>query len=146
MKSILQKDKVCFFTGFPHGLHKHHVFGGADRDASEKNGLWIYMDGTIHNGYIRESIHNNAEFDLWLKRQAQRQFEAERGSREEFLLLFRHNYLDIPLDKTDEEILRPVLDKYVQVKSNGKIKTMREAAEWYPDMELPYFEDGYWIR
>ena len=145
LKSILQKEKECFFTHCRSGLHKHHVFEGADRELSEKNGLWIYMEGTIHNGYIRESLHNNAEFNLWMKQYAQRIYERERGSREEFLSLFRQNYLDEPLGKTDEEILRPVFDKYVQIKSKGKLKDMKEAAEVYPDMELPRFVDGCFI-
>jgi hypothetical protein len=90
-KSIMQSERVCFKTGSMLNLHRHHVFGGANRKKSEKYGLWVWLraDWHIQTPY---AIHNNREFDLELKRFAQEKFE-ETHTRDEFMKLFKRSYL-----------------------------------------------------
>lgn len=95
MKSIIQDEKKCFITGYEGcGLNKHHIFFNANRDLSEKYGLWVWLrwDYHIANSPHR-TPHNDRDVDLWLKRIAQRKFE-ETHSRMEFIRLFGRNYLE----------------------------------------------------
>lgn len=93
MRSIIQKEKRCFVTGSLTGLHKHHIFGGYNRDNSEKYGLWVWLRWDFH---IADSPHltphNSKEADLYLKRLAQEKFE-ESYTREDFIRIFGKNYL-----------------------------------------------------
>lgn len=91
-KSIIQKEKECYLCGTTYNLHKHHVFGGANRPISEKNGFTIYLCAGHHN-MSDEGIHFNREFDLEVKRTCQIKFEKTH-SREEFMKLIGKNYLD----------------------------------------------------
>lgn len=90
-KSIIQKDRRCFFCGSVNGLEEHHIFGGtANRKISEKYGLTVWLCHEHHTGtkgaqYVKEK---NQE----LKRLAQIAFEA-RHSREEWMELIRKSYL-----------------------------------------------------
>lgn len=59
MKSIMQNDKRCFITGRDYNLHKHHIFGAANRKISEKYGLWVWLNAEIHNGNNPDAVHNN---------------------------------------------------------------------------------------
>ncbi len=96
MKSILQENKECFFTGATEGLHKHHIMNAYNRNKSEEYGLWVWLRWDRH---IADSPyptpHNDADVDLYLKRLAQREFEKVHGSREDFLSIFGKNYLDL---------------------------------------------------
>ena len=93
MRSIIQKEKRCIVSGSVTGLHKHHIFGGYNRDNSEKYGLWVWLRWDFH---IADSPHptphNNKEADLYLKRLGQTEFEKNH-SREEFISIFGKNYL-----------------------------------------------------
>ena len=92
MKSILQDRKECFVTGRVGDLHKHHVFEGtANRAKSEKWGLYIYLIPELHN-LSDKGIHFDKEFDLRVKKYAQRRFE-ERFSHELWMEEFHRNYL-----------------------------------------------------
>ena len=85
-------EKKCYITGATEGLHKHHIFGAANRKLSEQYGLYVYLIPEYHN-MSDKGVHFNKEFDLQLKREGQRKFE-ETHSREDFLRLFGRNYLD----------------------------------------------------
>ena len=91
MKSILQDKKECFVTGVTEGLHKHHVMNGPLRSKSEKFGLYIYLTPAYHN-MSNKGIHFDQEFDLRVKRYAQRKFE-ELYSHELWMKEFHKNYL-----------------------------------------------------
>lgn len=97
--SIMQSEKKCYLTGQTHGLHRHHVLGGYNRNASEKYGLWVWLtwDRHIANSPYR-TPHNDPEIDMMLKQQAQREFEKTH-TREEFMKVFGRNYL---WDEEDE--------------------------------------------
>jgi hypothetical protein len=86
-------EKKCYITGATEGLHKHHIFGGANRKLSEQYGLYVYLIPKYHN-MSDEGVHFNREFDLQLKREGQRKFESLYGSREDFRRIFGKNYLE----------------------------------------------------
>jgi hypothetical protein len=86
-------EKKCYVTGATEGLHKHHIFyGTGNRKLSEQYGMYVYLIPRLHN-MSNEGVHFNKAFDLELKQEAQRNFEAEY-SREFFVKVFGENYLD----------------------------------------------------
>lgn len=91
MKSILQDKKECFVTGRTEGLHKHHVMNGPLREKSEKFGLYIWLVPELHN-MSSKGIHFDQEFDLRVKRYAQKIFE-EKYSHNLWMEVFHKNYL-----------------------------------------------------
>lgn len=94
MKSIIQKSKYCWFCGTGNNLHLHHIFGGANRKASDKHGFTVYLCGYHHNlGGNGKCVHQCREMDLLLKQECQREFEKTH-SREEFMEIIHKNYLD----------------------------------------------------
>lgn len=90
--SILQKRKQCYITHSTIGLHKHHIFGGANRNISEENGFWVWLCGELHN-LSNDGVHSDYRLNLRLKQDCQREFEKTH-SREEFVRLIGKNYLD----------------------------------------------------
>lgn len=91
MNSIMQSEKKCYITGRTTGLHRHHIYGGANRQVSEKNGFWVYLVAELHN-MSDSGVHFNRALDLALKAECQRKFE-ETHTREEFMRLIGKNYL-----------------------------------------------------
>ena len=89
-RNPLPVEKKCYITGATEGLHKHHIFGGANRKLSEQYGLYVYLIPEYHTG--DKGVHFNREFDLQLKREGQRKFE-ETHSREDFRRIFGKSYL-----------------------------------------------------
>ena len=54
MKSILERlnqdgQRCCYLCGATQGLEKHHVFGGALRQKSEKHGMTVTLCHGCHN-------------------------------------------------------------------------------------------------
>lgn len=89
--SILQAERACYITGAATGLHKHHIFAGSRRKASEEWGCWVWLRADWHNlaGY---GVHHNPALDRRLKAEAQERFEALYG-HERFMSVFGKNYL-----------------------------------------------------
>lgn len=73
------------------GWHKHHIFEGRNRQNSEKYGLFIWLPPELHN-LSNKGIHFDKEFDLRVKKIAQKAFE-EKYPELDFLKIFRRNYL-----------------------------------------------------
>ena len=90
-KSILQHEKECFVTHAKYGLHKHHIYGGPNRRISEENGFYIYLIPKLHN-MSNEGIHFNKDFDLYVKKLCQAEYEKTH-TRAEFMALIGRNYL-----------------------------------------------------
>lgn len=94
MKSIMQKEKVCYVCGTTTWLEEHHIFEGtANRKLSEKYGLKIYLCHKHHNE-VPDGIH----FDKWLrdrtKQEAQKIFmEHYDKTTEDFIKIFGKNYI-----------------------------------------------------
>lgn len=94
MKSILQQDKECLICSTTLDLHKHHVFyGTANRKKSEQYGMTVWLCGRHHN-MSTDGIHFVRELDIAVKREAQKVFEREIGTREFFIQEFGKNYLE----------------------------------------------------
>lgn len=91
MKSIIQKERECFFCKTTNNLHLHHIFFGPNRNISDKNGLTVYLCAYHHN-ISNESVHMNRELDLNLKKYAQLRYE-KKHTREEFIKLIGKSYL-----------------------------------------------------
>lgn len=88
-KSIMQNEEVCYISGSRMQLDKHHcIHGGANRKLAEKYGLWVWLRHDIHM-----RLHDqDKELDRKLEQDAQKAFE-NKYSREEWMRLFRKNYL-----------------------------------------------------
>lgn len=91
MKSILQNERVCYITGSPVYLHKHHVYGNANRKISERNGFYVWLRADWHNA-SNYGVHFNKELDISLKQECQRKYE-ESHTREDFINLIGKSYL-----------------------------------------------------
>ena len=79
---------MCHTTG---DLHRHHVFGAANRKWSEKYGLWVYLCPKHHN-MSDAGVHFNKAIDNQLKQIAQREFEDTYG-HDKFMKVFGRSYL-----------------------------------------------------
>ena len=86
-------ERHCILCGIGGVLHKHHVFGGANRKISEKYNYVIDLCPFHHNLGGKECIHQDAELSLYFKKIYQRKFEQEEGTREEFIKIFGRSYL-----------------------------------------------------
>ena len=91
MGSIMQNVKLCYVCGRPGRLHKHHVYGGANRKISEKEGCWIWLCPEHHN-MSDSGVHFSRELDLQLKRECQKEWERH-GTREEFRQKFGKSWI-----------------------------------------------------
>ena len=91
MESIIQKERRCLVCHATAGLHRHHVFYGPRREASERNGLTVRLCGRHHN-LSAQGVHFDHGLDMEIKALGQRAFE-EGHSREEFVRLMGRSYL-----------------------------------------------------
>ena len=90
-RSIMQTEKECYITGSTEDLHKHHIYPGSRRNASEKWGCWVWLRSDWHNmaGY---GVHNDLALDSRLKAECQIEFERRYG-HEKFMEVFGKSYL-----------------------------------------------------
>lgn len=89
--SILQSEKKCFVTGREYGLHKHHVYQGFNRKHSEKHGFYVWLAPEYHN-MSNKGVHFDKDFDLYLKRLCQAEFEKTH-TRDEFMEIIGRSWL-----------------------------------------------------
>lgn len=93
MRSIIQSRRECYVTGCEYGLDEHHVFKGSRRKASEECGLKVYLRHDIHM-----AMHDHRppydKLENQLKAVAQKAFEDNGGTREEFMRRFGANYIE----------------------------------------------------
>lgn len=96
MKSIMNTCKgTCYVCGRVGYTHEHHVFYGiANRRLSEKYGLKVDLCFMHHEGTPMGVHGGNQELNQRLKQEAQRAFENQHGSRDEFMKIFGKNYLE----------------------------------------------------
>ena len=99
MNSILQSDKTrCYLCGKPatyaDPLDKHHVFGGARRNKSEKYCLTVYLHHSNCHIFGDYSVHQCAKIDRALKAKTQQKAMEHYGwTVEQFRQEFGKNYL-----------------------------------------------------
>lgn len=67
--------------------HKHHVYEGRNRQASERAGFVMYLCPRHH-----AEIHKNYKLMEWAHKQTQRDYE-QTHTREEFMKIIGRNYL-----------------------------------------------------
>lgn len=90
-ESLLSAVKECYVTGSRTNLHRHHVYGGSRRSASEKWGCWVWLRADYHN-MSNYGVHFDHQLDQRIKRECQEAFEALYG-HEKFMQVFGKNYL-----------------------------------------------------
>ena len=92
-KSIIQRDmECCYICGTTQNLHLHHcLHGTANRKLADEYGLVVRLCEVHHTG--DKGVHHNRNMDLFLIQTAQRCFEDQVGSREEFMKIFGKNWL-----------------------------------------------------
>ena len=88
--SILQTEKKCFVSGSEQGLECHHIYFSANRNISDENGFWIWLNAENHRGNY--SPHQDRAMDLFYKKLCQREYEKNH-SREDFMELIKKSYL-----------------------------------------------------
>lgn len=91
--SIITNDmKHCYICGTTQNIHKHEcIHGIAHRKLSIKYGLVVPLCG-VHHNLSKEGVHMDPKKDRELKKIAQQAFE-EKYSHEEFMAVFKKNYL-----------------------------------------------------
>lgn len=92
-------DKCCFLcgkNGASDRLEKHHIFGGPNRNLSDKYGLvvWLCGDECHRNGKL--SAHQSARTRKLLHQYGQKKWmEDQNGTIEDFRRIFGKNYLEV---------------------------------------------------
>lgn len=93
MKSLLSDERICLVCGTTQNLHKHHIFGGANRRKSERDGCWCYLCAPHHN-MSDKGVHFNKELDTRLKQRCQIKWqEVYNKSEDDFIKEYGRNYL-----------------------------------------------------
>lgn len=93
-KSILSNVPACYICGDFNHLCRHHVYGGhANRKISEREGCWVYLCAW-HHTLSNNSVHQNRQLDLKLKRQCEERWIEENGTEEDFRKLFGKSWLE----------------------------------------------------
>ena len=88
--SILTNDLGhCIICGSPR-VEIHHIFGGANRQNSERYGLFVPLCHRHHTG--EDGVHFDADLMRELHQRGQLAFEC-MSSHEEFMRIFGRNYL-----------------------------------------------------
>ena len=107
MKSIMQGQKRCLICRSPY-VEKHHVFGAANRQNSEKYGLTVWLCHKHHNE-PPEGVHHNRELSDRLKSWAQVRFD-ESYPNTNFVEVFGKNYEDKESESSDDTVERTTND------------------------------------
>lgn len=86
----------CFRCGTPYNLEKHHIFGASNRKYSEVFGLWVYLCPECHRGNNKKirGVHFDPDYSNSLKKLGQQRWEEIVGTHEEWMNIFRKNYLE----------------------------------------------------
>jgi hypothetical protein len=79
---------TCYVCGSNYQMTKHEIFEGRNRINSMKYGFVLPMCYKCHSELQESKAFN----DFW-KKKSQRYFEKHFGTREDFISIFRRNYL-----------------------------------------------------
>jgi len=86
---------LCGRNGAQDPLDRHHLFGGPNREKSEKYGLVVDLCHNRCHIFGPEAAHKNAQTMLLLKQYGQRKAMQEQGwTTEDFIREFGKNYLE----------------------------------------------------
>ena len=81
----------CIYTG-SYIVERHHIFGGANRKLSEKYGFVAPLRPDYHPNGMHFNP-KNGDIDTQLKKAAQRYYEENIGTREDFRREFGKSWL-----------------------------------------------------
>lgn len=88
-KSVFYDDlSICCYCGSNYQMTKHEIYEGRNRINSMKYGFVLPLCLQCH-----KNLQENKEFNDKWKKQAQMYFERYIGNRQDFLDIFRRNYL-----------------------------------------------------
>lgn len=79
----------CFLCGSIYNLTWHEIYSGRNRQNSMKYGLCLRLCLNCH-----EKKQEDVNFNEFWHKKGQSLWESEIGSREEFIKVFRRNYLE----------------------------------------------------
>lgn len=79
---------MCMNCGSMYQITKHEVYEGRNRKNSMKYGFVLPLCVSCH-----QKLQEDIDFSSKWKIKAQKYFEENYGTREEFLEIFRRNYL-----------------------------------------------------
>lgn len=83
----------CFLCGTTTNLERHHIFGAANRQKSEEDGLVVYLCHNCHNE-PPYGVHHNEEMMDELHRYGQRAWmERNKAGIAAFRRRYGKNYL-----------------------------------------------------
>lgn len=84
----------CWLCGKVGAVERHHIFGGSNRNKSERDGLVVLLCGdTCHRNGPR-AAHQCAETALELKKYGERKWMYDNeGSTDDFRREYGKNYL-----------------------------------------------------
>ena len=77
----------CIFTGSPY-VERHHIWGAYNRKNSEYYGFVVPLRYDLHPNGARANPKYAKQIDTYLKEKAQKYFEDNYGSREDFMKIF----------------------------------------------------------
>lgn len=87
MESIIQHKKECYVCKRQGELHCHHVFGGPNRDHSERYGMKVWLCPDHHN-MSNNGVHFDRKLDLKIKCDCQDKWLQSERSIEDFRKIF----------------------------------------------------------
>ena len=92
LKSVFTDNMdCCIYTG-SYIVERHHIFGGANRKLSEKYGFVVPLRPDYHPNGVHFNP-KNGDIDTQLKQAAQRYYEENIGTREDFRKEFGRSWL-----------------------------------------------------
>lgn len=92
LKSVFTDNMdCCIYTG-SYIVERHHIFGGANRKLSEKYGFVVPLRPDYHPNGVHFNP-KNGDIDTQLKQAAQRYYEENIGTREDFRREFGKSWL-----------------------------------------------------
>ena len=91
LKSALVDDMDVCFVCKRERQQVHHVFGSYNRKHSDKYAYVLPLCEEHHTG--KNGVHSNRQMDIHFKQMAQRHFEKNHGSRQDFMKVFGKSYL-----------------------------------------------------
>lgn len=85
---------LCCRNGRGDMLELHHIFGGANRQLSDKYGLTVYLCGERCHRNGEYSAHKNPQIAEYLHKYGQKKAMLENGwTVKQFTEIFGKNYL-----------------------------------------------------
>ena len=87
--SVFCSDDKCFLCDNTYQLTWDEIFKGSNRQTSMKYGFCIRLCLNCHR-----RINEDYDYINYWKKEAQKYYESNYGSREDFIKAFGRNYLD----------------------------------------------------